>query len=99
MRGYGFTQADVARAVGVSDRTVRNWSQEGSLRRRNEERLHGLRQIVLLLDDSLSHRGVGQWFRAHNRMLEGRRPLDVLGEGDTEAVRRVAAAFADGAYV
>lgn len=98
LRGYGFTQTDVARAVGVSDRAVRNWSQEGSLRRRNEERLHELRQIVLLLDDSLSHRGVGQWFRAHNRLLEDRRPLDVLAEGDAEAVRRAAAAFADGAY-
>jgi transcriptional regulator with XRE-family HTH domain len=98
LRGYGFTQNDVARAVGVSDRAVRNWSQEGSLRRRNEERLHELRRIVLLLDDSLSHRGVGQWFRAHNRLLEGRRPLDVLAEGDADAVRRAAAAFADGAY-
>lgn len=98
LRGYGFTQADVARAVGVSDRAVRNWSQEGSLRRRNEERLHELRRIVLLLDDSLSHRGVGQWFRAHSRLLEGRRPLDVLADGDTDAVRRAAAAFADGAY-
>jgi transcriptional regulator with XRE-family HTH domain len=98
LRGYGFTQADVARAVGVSDRAVRSWSQQGSLRRRNEERLHELRRIVLLLDDSLSHRGVGQWFRAHNRLLEGRRPLDVLAEGDTDAVRRAAGAFADGAY-
>lgn len=98
LRGYGFTQADVARAVGVSGRAVRHWSHEGTLRRRNEERLHELRQIVLLLDDSLSPRGVGQWFRAHNRVLDGRRPLDVLAEGDTDAVRRAAAAFADGAY-
>lgn len=78
LRGYGFTQADVARAVGVSDRAVRNWSQEGSLRRRNEERLHELRQIVLLLDDSLSRRGVGQWFRTHNHLLEGRQPCTFL---------------------
>jgi hypothetical protein len=47
---------------------------------------------------SLSPRGVGQWFRAHNRVLERRRPLDVLAEADTNAVRRAAAAFADGAY-
>ncbi len=99
LRGFGFTQHDVAAAVGVSDRSVRNWSHETPLRRRNEERLQAVRQVVLLLSDSLSPRGVGQWFRAHNRALEGRRPLDVLGDGDIEAVRRAAAAFADGAYV
>lgn len=96
---YGFTQADVATAAGVSDRAVRDWLREKPLRRRNEERLQVLRQIVLLLDDSLTPRGVGQWFRAHNRALGGRRPLEVLGYGDSEAVLHAAAAFADGAYV
>ncbi|MPZ71814.1 MAG: DUF2384 domain-containing protein [Nitriliruptorales bacterium] len=99
LRGYGFTQADVARAVGVSDRAVRNWSGQVALRRGHEEQLQTLRQIVLLLSDSLTPRGVGQWFRAHNRTLDGRRPLDVLADGDAEAVRGAAAAFADGAYV
>ena len=99
LRTYGLTQADVATATGVSDRSVRNWTHETTLRRRNEERLQAVRQIVLLLSDSLSPRGVGQWFRAHNRSLDSRRPLDVLAEGDVEAVRRAAASFADGAYV
>lgn len=99
LRTYGFTQGDIATAVGVTDRAVRDWQHDKPLRRGNEERLQALRQIVLLLDDSLSRRGVGQWFRAHNRLLGGRRPLDVLAENDYEAVRQAAAAFADGAYV
>lgn len=99
LRTYGFTQADIASAVGVTDRAVRDWLHEKPLRRGNEERLQALRQIVLLLDDSLTRRGVGQWFRAHNRSLDGRRPLDVLVEDDFDAVRQAAAAFADGAYV
>lgn len=99
LRAYSFTQADIAAVVGVSDRAVRDWLHDKPLRRGNEERLHSLRQIVLLLDDSLSRRGVGQWFRAHNRLLAGRRPLEVLADGDYEAVRQAAAAFADGAYV
>jgi hypothetical protein len=78
---------------------VRNWARDVPLRRRHEERLFALREIVLLLHDSLTPRGVGQWFRARNRLLDGRRPLDVLAEGDVEAVRGAAAAFADGAYV
>src|SRR3990170_3959158 len=81
LRAYGFTQGDIAAAVGVTDRAVRDWLHEKPLRRGNEERLQALRQIVLLLDDSLSKRGVGQWFRAHHRLLGGRRPLDVLADG------------------
>lgn len=33
LRGYGFTQADVAQAVGVSDRAVRNWGRDTTLQR------------------------------------------------------------------
>jgi len=99
LRAYGLTQADVARAVGVSDRSVRNWANDAAPRRLHEERLQALRGIVLLLEDSLTPRGVGQWFRAHNRSLDGRRPLDVLAAGDVDSVRRAAEAFADGAYV
>lgn len=99
LRHYGFTQADVASATGVSERSVRNWSNDMPLRRQHEERLQALRQIVLLLDDSLTPRGVGQWFRAHNQTLDGRRPLDVLADDDFDAVRRAATAFGEGAYV
>lgn len=98
LRDYGFLQTDIATAVGVSERTIRNWANERPLRRRHEERLRDLRRIVLLLDDSLTKRGVGQWFRAHNRFLDGRRPLDVLALGSIDAVHRAAQAFAEGAY-
>lgn len=85
--------------AGTIDRAVRDWLHARPLRRRNEARLHSLRQIVLLLDDSLTTAGVSQWFRAPNRLLEGRRPLDVFAAGDGEAVAQTAATFADGAYV
>jgi hypothetical protein len=60
LRGYGFTQADIAAVVGVTPRAVRNWTGDTGLRRTHEQRLHALREIVLLLDDSLSARRVGQ---------------------------------------
>ncbi len=102
LAGYGLTQADVGAAAGVSVRSVRsvrNWARDGVLRRAHEERLLALRQVVLLLDDSLSPRGVGQWLRAHNTLLGGRRPLALLADGDVDDVRGAAAAFADGSYV
>ena len=54
LRGYGLTQADTAAAVGVTDRAVRGWTKRTTLRRSHEERLQALRQIVLMLDGSLS---------------------------------------------
>lgn len=96
---YGLTQADIAQAVGVSARSVRNWANDTAARRKNEQRLQDLREIVLLLDDSLTARGVGQWLRARNRLLDGARPLAVLAEGEIDRVRQAAEAFADGAYV
>jgi len=50
-------------------------------------------------EDSLTPRGIAQWFTARNRLLSGRRPVDALHEGDTEAVRQAAVSFAEGGYV
>jgi len=95
---YGLTQRDIAAAAHVSERTVYAWKREHG-GDRNYDRLAVVREVVLVLRDSLTDRGVGQWLRARNRLLQGRRPVEVLGEGDIEAVRRAAAAFAEGVYV
>jgi hypothetical protein len=36
---------------------------------------------------------------AQNRLLGGRWPIEALGAGDVDAVRRAAAAFAAGVYL
>ena len=95
---YGVTQGDIALTVHVSDRAVRAW-RSGDIRPDRYDRLAELRDLVLLLSDSLTERGVGQWLRAKNRLLDGRRPLDLLAEGRLEAVRGAAESFVDGAYV
>jgi len=93
------TQADVARATGASERSVRNWKRTSAIRPEYEERLQDVREIALILQDSLTPRGIGQWFRARNRLLGGRRPLELISQGEVDAVRRAAQAFVDGAYV
>ena len=98
LREFGLTQEAIARATGASSRSVRNWQQTSAIRPRSAERLHDLREIVLVLAETLTPRGVGQWLRARNRMLKGR-PLDLLAEGHFEQVRQAAAAYVDGAYV
>jgi hypothetical protein len=55
--------------------------------------------VIEILEDSLTRAGIEQWLRASNRMLGGRRPLDLIREGDLDKVREAAQAFIDGGYV
>jgi len=101
LRHHGMTQQDIATATSVSARTIGTWEHqpETGIRDGSYNRLQEVRDIGVLLRDSLTRKGVGQWFRARNRLLSSERPIDVLKRGDVEAVRRAAHAFIDGAYV
>jgi hypothetical protein len=96
---YGLTQSVIAKATRSTVRSVRNWEATSAIRARNDDRLRDLREIVLILSETLTDRGVGQWLRARNRLLNGRRPIDVLAEGNVKAVRDAARAYVEGAYV
>ena len=98
LKGYGFTQQEVGAIAGVSDRAVRQWRQAG-IKPDRYDRLTEVREIALLLSDSLSPRGVGQWLHAKNRLLHGERAIDLLAKGKVDEVRLAAKAFIDGAYV
>ncbi len=99
LRLFGLKQWAIARATGTSERTVGNWKRTSAIRPQNADRLWGLREIVLLLHRTLTPRGVGQWMNAPNRLLKGRRPVEVLAEGSLEAVREAAEAYVEGDYV
>lgn len=98
LKPYGLTQADIGLVAGVSDRAVRGWSVS-TARPARYDRLAELRDLVVLLSDSLTQRGVSQWLHARNRLLGGERPLAVLAAGRGEDVRNAAQAFIDGSYV
>ena len=95
----GLTQKTLAWATGASERSVRNWRTTSAIRPEFDERLRDVREVVLLLEDTLTPRGIAQWFTARNRLLSGRRPVDALHAGDIEAVRQAAVSFAEGGYV
>lgn len=98
LKSFGVTQVDVAAVTQVSDRAVRGW-RNGDIRPDRYDRLAQLRDLVLLLSDSLTPRGVGQWLHAKNRVLDGARPVDLLAEDRYEDVRSAAESFIDGSYV
>ena len=99
-KSFGVTQADVAQVTRTDPKTVYAWRASNTRpRSATYDRLDGLREVVRTLADSLTPRGVGQWLHANNRLLGGRRPLEVLREGETDAVLQAARSFVDGAYV
>ena len=98
LRQYGVTQSDVGSVAGVTDRAVRAWDRS-AIRPERYDKLAELRDLVILLSDSLTPRGVGQWLHARNRLLGGARPIEVLAEGRSADVRLAAQAFVDGSYV
>lgn len=96
---FGIAQTDVAAVTCVDAKTVYTWKKGARPRAGAYDRLDGLREVVQVLSDSLTDRGVGQWLRARNRVLAGRRPLDVLRDGGHDQVLAAAHSFVDGAYV
>jgi len=96
---YGLTQSIIAKATGASARSVRNWEQTSAIRPHHDERLRDLREVVLIVRETLTACGVGQWLTARNRILHGRRPIDSLAEGNPKDVRKAARAYVEAAYV
>lgn len=83
----GITQAEVAKAVGASARTVQNWASGANPPRgKNAERLLDLHTIVDVLRDSYTPEGIQIWLRSRNRNLDLQRPIDLLLSGDATAV-------------
>lgn len=98
LKPFGISQLDVAAVTQVSDRAVRGW-RTNDIRADRYDQLAQLRDLVLLLSDSLTPRGVGQWLHAMNRLLDGQRPIDLLAQDHYDEVRSAAEAFIDGSYV
>jgi DNA-binding transcriptional regulator YiaG len=83
----GITQAELAKAVGSGARAVQNWaSGHNTPRGEAVKRLLDVRTVVELLSDSYTDEGIDIWLRARNRNLEMRRPIDLIIEGDVDAV-------------
>jgi len=89
----------IAEITGASERSVRNWKKTSAIRSVYEERLRGLKEIVIVLSDTLTPRGVSQWLRAKNKMLNNEKPIQALSQGNFSSVLQTAEAYRDGAYI
>ena len=87
VRDAGLTNGDVARVVGVADRQVRNWGSGGhSPNGRNRDRLLELHYVARQLRDVYTPEGAEIWLHGRKRSLDGRRPIDLLRDGEFDEV-------------
>jgi transcriptional regulator with XRE-family HTH domain len=87
----GLTQKELGEVVGASLRTVQNWAAGGSSPRgMSQQRLLELKYIVEELSVVYTDEAIEIWFRARNRNLGGRSPIDLMADGRIDEVRREA---------
>lgn len=83
----GLSSGELAQLIGVAERQVRNWSAgTNSPSGRNRDRLLELHYVVGLLRDVYTHEGAEIWLHGRKRSLNGRRPIDLLKDGESDVV-------------
>lgn len=87
VRDGGLSSSDVARIIGVAERQVRNWmAGSNSPSGRNRDRLLELHYLIRLLRDVYTREGAEIWLHGRKRSLDAKRPIDLLADGEYEAV-------------
>ncbi len=100
LRSNRLSQRMIADTTGSSDRSVRNWQVGGGIKDEQLDRLGQLRDIVIVLREAgLTPVGVKQWLRSRMRVLEGKRPVELLKDGQFSLVSEAANSYKEGYYV
>ena len=78
---------EIGQITGVGERAVQNWARgtsrpEGTSR----DRLLELKYVIEQLSDVYTDEGIEIWLHARQRSLDGRQPIDLLRQGQFEAV-------------
>lgn len=83
IRDVGVSSAELAEIVGVGERQVQHWAA-GSSRPSagTREHLVDLYYVVNQLEQVYRPEGVEIWLHSRNKLLDGRRPIEVLRQGE-----------------
>jgi uncharacterized protein (DUF2384 family) len=82
--------ADIARATGASESSVRSWFREARAPSfEHAERLGELAAIVERLTNVMSADYIPVWMRKPVGLLDDEKPLDVIAAGDYRRVAKV----------
>lgn len=89
-RVLGLNQAQLAKAIGTTPRTVSRWKSAGVDRTApSPSAARALREIAelrWLLETDLGEHAARVWMESPNRAIRGRAPIDLMLEGDYKTV-------------
>ncbi len=80
------SDADVARATGVSRSRVTRWKQGERAGDEGYARLAALTSVILILADVLEPETINAWLHGINANLGDQRPIDAIARGRIAAV-------------
>ena len=93
-------QADLARILGTSPRTVARWLRaETSPRRESRERILELLAVLDALSNTVQGQNAYDWLFSPIPALRHRKPADLLSEGRYREVLGAIDALAEGVFV
>lgn len=87
VRDGGLSNAEMAQVIGVAERQIRNWSGgTNAPSGRNRDRLLELHYLIGLLRDVYTREGAEIWLHGRKKSLNGKRPIDLLENDESEVV-------------
>jgi uncharacterized protein (DUF2384 family) len=86
------SRQDLAELLGVDRRTLPRWARQTD--RAPSRRLQTVARLVAILRHSWTEEGIVAWFHRPRRELDGRTPLEVLGDDKFDEDRLMGAARA-----
>ncbi len=99
---FDITQAQLARALGTTPRTVSRWkptsSQHVEPSFAHARALRDLGRLEWLLNELAGPEHAADWMRTPNPFLRGRAPLDAVLDGDAEQVLGLLEVVAEGGF-
>jgi transcriptional regulator with XRE-family HTH domain len=87
IRRSGLSTSELAEIAGVGERQVQNWAAGSHAPRdRNRDLLLEIHYITERLAEIYTSEGIEVWLHGRNKLLDARRPIDLLRAGDFEVV-------------
>ena len=95
-----FDQADMARVLDTSPRTISRWlHEETEPRAQSRERLLEVLYVFRQLSQVLRPAAARDWLLAPNELLDHQKPIDLLRSGEYRRVLGAVEALAEGVFV
>jgi uncharacterized protein (DUF2384 family) len=96
----GVKDVEVAQLLGTTPQSINRWRRSAvEPQTAHVHRILELTYVAELLSELYEPEDARLWLFSRHRLLDDRRPVDLIAAGDTESVLRVLSQLRDSAYV